>query len=345
MMYDLAESENEYELLKMQLDDYIINLEWSHNNKYLLAACSSGTLYSIDVENNYTSIKTKAHPNGLISMAISPNENIAITTGQDGFVKLWNIETGLLINEYKTNELWVEHAKWSPNGNYFAVSSADSVYVFNKEGNLIQEFDEHESTVSGIQWRKDSNFFATSCYGGVRLFEVEQNEPFEFLPWKNSMLSMSWSPDSKFICCGTQDSRVHFFELPHKPNSDFEMSGYRGKVKILEWTHDSNYFLTNCWDEIVIWKMSGSAPTGQEPITLMGHFGKITAAKFQQKSTFLASGDSLGLLLFYDVAIGSKFIFGLKIKNEISSLAWSKNDFYLAVGSTQGELIIMESPA
>jgi hypothetical protein len=64
------------------------------------------------------------------------------------------------------------------------------------------------------------------------------------------------------------------------------MNGYKGKVKILDWTNDSIYFLTNCWDELIVWKFAGVAPQGQTPLTLGGHLGKIMEAKFQNKSSF-----------------------------------------------------------
>ena len=72
---------------------------------------------------------------------------------------------------------------------------------------------------------------------------------------------------------------------------------------------------------------------------------KITQAKFQYKNSFLASGDELGFVLFYDVEIGEKFITGIKLKNAVSTISWSNDDTLLAVGTSHGQLILMESPA
>ena len=123
------------------------------------------------------------------------------------------------------------------------------------------------------------------------------------------------------------------------------MNGYKGKVKILDWTNDSIYFLTNCWDELIVWKFAGVAPQGQTPLTLGGHLGKIMEAKFQNKSSFLASGDDLGFVHFYDTAIGENLITGVKLKNKITKLCWSNDDKQLAIGTSHGEFVIMESPA
>jgi len=340
-----TESQNEYMIWETVLDDYVIGINWNYQSNLIAVLSSAGTFTILNHSIKAKQYEIIAHSKGAMRLGVSPTENKAVTTGQDGLSKLWNLETGDLIKENQMQALWVEHIAWSPNGNYFAIGAGNTIKVFNNEGTLIQEYNQHESTVSGIEWRSDSKAFATACYGGVRLFEIEQEKPFQFLEWKNSMLSLSWSLDDKFICCGTQDSRVHFFPIPYTQDSDFEMNGYKGKVKILEWSSDSKYFLTNCWDEIIVWEVSGVAPMGQQPITLSGHMGKVTTAQFQNNNTFLASGDEIGLLLFYDLEISKKFITGVKLKNEISTLAWSKDGNYLAVGTANGEVIIMDSPA
>ncbi|MFO0434083.1 MAG: WD40 repeat domain-containing protein, partial [Sphingobacteriaceae bacterium] len=248
------------------------------------------------------------------------------------------------ITEIKSKSQWVNFAEWSHDGNYFATAEGNTVRIFDSKGKQINCFSKHESTVSGIQWKKDTHQLATACYGGVRLYEVGNDKQVYFFEWKNSMLSLSWSPDGKFIGCGTQDSRVHFFPLPYAHGSDFEMNGYRGKVKTMDWTTDSNYFLTNCWNEIVVWKFAGKSPQGQTPIILDSHLEKITQATFQNKGSFLASGDELGFLMFYDVEIGEKAITGAKLKHAVSKLKWSNDNSLLAAGTANGELIIMESP-
>jgi hypothetical protein len=86
-------------------------------------------------------------------------------------------------------------------------------------------------------------------------------------------------------------------------------------------------------------------PRGQEPLTLGGHLGIIKQAKFQNKSSFLASGDDLGFVHFYDAAIGENLITGVKLKNKITKLCWSNNDKHLAIGKSHGEFANMESPA
>ncbi|MBA2613074.1 MAG: hypothetical protein H0U95_13980 [Bacteroidetes bacterium] len=341
----IAESQNEYKIWETLLDDYIIGIGWTNDNTLIAALTSAGNFAVLNHQLQTKQHDIKAHTNGAISLAVSPKENNAVTTGQDGFMRLWDIESGKLLKEVKMQTLWVEHATWSFDGKYFAVSAGNTLKVFNKEGILIFEYDKHESTVSGIEWRSDSMAFATACYGGVRLFEIDKQQPYKFLEWKNSMLSLSWSPDDQYIACGTQDSRVHFFPLPYTDGADFEMNGYKGKVKILNWTNDAKYFLTNCWDEIVVWKFAGKSPQGQSPITLNGHLSKITQAEFQNRNTFLASGDDSGMVLFFDVEIGDKFITGIKLQNPISKIEWSADDNLLAVGTAHGEIIIMESPA
>jgi WD40 repeat protein len=340
----LTKSKNEFEIWKTFLGDYIIGIEWNQTNEKLAVIDASGRV------NVYNSIDGNllssfiAHNKNAMSIRSSAKDDKFVTTGQDGFIRIWSFNSTKPIKEIKSNAQWVNFSEWSSDGKYFAVSEGNIMRVFTDTGLEVFSSIEHESTISGIQWGKNNKHIATSCYGGVRIFDVEAKICMQFLEWKNSMLSLSWSPDGLFIGCGTQDSRIHFFPLPYQYGSDFEMNGYKGKVKILDWTYDARYFLSNCWDDLVIWKFAGVAPQGQVPISCIGHLSKITSASFQNKSYCLVSGDEDGIILFHDPELGEKHIVGVKLMAEISSLKWSGNDLYLAAGTAMGELVIMESP-
>lgn len=340
----IANAPNEYEVWSDYLNDYVIDLAWSNDAKKIIAGTASGKVTLYDAETGKLLNEISAHQNGLMSIAVSPSKNIFVTTGQDATINMWNIDTLELLKNIASNSQWVNFVEWSKDGKYFASSEGKVVRVFNEAGDIINTFDQHESTVCGIQWKQDSYVFATACYGGVRLFEVGREKDINFFEWSNSMLSLSWSPDGKFIGCGTQDSRVHFFPVPYENGSDFEMSGYNGKVKLMDWTTDSKYFLTNCWNEIVIWKFAGKSPQGQVPISINTHVERITQVSFQKNSACIASGDEMGFVFFHDTEKPSIKNIGTCLSQEISKLCWSPDGLNLAASTADGKLVIMRTP-
>ncbi len=332
------------ELFTSLLDDYILNVCWSGDGKHLISGDSAGMVQVFDVFNREVVHEWQAH-DAMLCLAVSPQQSLVVSGGQDGRFKLWNLDTFSLLADHQANSAWVECAVWSPNGNYAVLGTGPRVALIDSNGKLIYQSEKHESTVSSICWHPNGLSFATACFGGVRIFGLTASEPLQNMPWKNSMLSMSWSPDGKFIGCGTQDSRIHFFPQPYEFGQDFEMSGYQGKVKILEWDARAEFLLTNCWSDIVVWRFAGQSPAGQIPWTIDEHEEKITAIRYQNQGSCFASADEGGGLRFFHAQAEDLLCYGAyRMRSCISCLAWSPDDLHLAIGTTDGEIVVIRAP-
>ena len=77
---------------------------------------------------------------------------------------------------------------------------------------------------------------------------------------------------------------------------------------------------------------------------LKAHLNKITSLKFQNKEKVLASGDNTGLVLMWYPTMSEEFIAGATLKSEVTKLSWSPDDSQLAVGTKDGEIVILEAP-
>lgn len=326
--------------IQIELDEYVTGICWL-NNKHLAASTAAGTLYFIDIEIEKVLHKIKAHK-GPIQSISSNLKNFVATGGQDGFFKIFEWGNITPICETKLYTDWIEKVAYSPNGEKLLVVAGNKFSLYQTNGELVYQSIEHESTISDICWKSDSQQFASACYSAVRFFDVEQANAQNTLEWKNSMISISWSPNANFLCSGTQDSRIHFWPLPYKKGSDFEMSGYRGKVRNLSWDSTSNYVASNCWNEVIVWPFhKNKPPLGKKPIMLAQSMERITTLKFQNNSTVLAVGDKVGTLVFYDPITGEEYLAAVQLNSEITHLEWAPNDNFLAVGTANGGLHII----
>lgn len=343
----MKSSTNQFQLdvYAIKFDDYIIDVAWSYDNKYICVALASGKISVAVVENKKTLYALVAHENGIISVAHSPIDPIFLTAGQDGFVKLWETTTGKLLITIIGGWQWVEHIQWSPDGAYFILGSGKHLKLFSKTGENVWSFVNPESTISALSWNKVNQNFAVGSYGNLKLFSIENNIPQEILPWKNSLISLAWSPDGNFVCAGTQDARIHFWPLPYIEETDCEMSGYAGKVKELSWNYNSGMLASNCGPEIIVWQIKDKkAPVGQKPIGLKGHPDRITTLEFSNKGDLLVSGDDKGLFLLWYPIKNNKVLTGAKLEGSITCQRWSPKDDYIAITTNLGELVLVDTP-
>lgn len=334
-------SNNELISLQIELDEYITAIAWL-NNKNLAVGTAAGTLYFLDIETEKVLHKIKAH-NGSVQSISTNSQNLIATGGQDGLAKIFEWGNTNPIAQLKMNAEWIEKVVYSPDGLWLLVVAGNQFSLSKADGSLVYKSIIHESTISDICWRADSQQFSSACYSAVRFFNVDSAIEIDTLLWKNSMLSISWSPNNKFLCSGTQDSRIHFWQLPYKKGNDFEMSGYRGKVRNLSWDSKSNFMASNCWNEVIVWPFhKGKAPKGKKPIMLSHSTERVTTLNFQNFSTVLAVGNKTGMLCFYDPTTGNDYLAAVQLNGEITSLNWAPNDTYLSVGTANGFLYIVK---
>lgn len=333
------EQENELEIWKASLDDYVIQTAWSANNRQLLAATASGRLFAFDAESGDPHFSEKLHQKSILAMAAHPQEAYLVATaGQDGHIVLFNSQSLRTINRIKGNAQWIEHVAWSPDGKYLAAAGGKEVMVMDQEGTLRGVFVHPQSSVSAILWKKDGSLLAIGGYGSVQLVNPKTRVTEEVLEWPNSLISLSWNRDGKYLAAGTQDCRIQFWKLPHIPGRELQMSGYATKIKSMSWSADNQLLATNCGIEIVLWGISGKGPEGTTPKILKQHNARITRVAYQHKALCLASADQSGMVVLWAPHSGSKPLANGTAKGEVSCLNWSPDDEKLAIG-TSGSML------
>jgi WD40 repeat protein len=323
-----------------QLNDYVTSLVWSQDATKLAFGLSEGEIGVIDVKQEIILCRWKTEDNGTLKVAFLNNKTL-LSAGQDGKIKIWNIENQQLIKEEKGGGMWVEHLAVNYKKNIFASASGKFVKVFDFEGNVIEQITQ-KSTISHIEWAKDGSQLAVIFYGGAIFYDFAKDWKEEML-YKSSFISGALSPNGKFLAAGTQDNKIHFWLLPYLPESDLEMAGYPLKVKTLSWSENSQYLATPSVDALIIWDTSSGSPQGKTPHQLPGHKGKVTQVAFQPNGFLLASTDESGKLLLWGYPLLLEPFFDRQMKTkEVTNLVWAEKEFWLAFSTAEGLVQYME---
>ena len=319
------------------IGDYVIDLAWSPDGKYIAAASVLGPVTIFDGRRQAVIHAFEGHEFGTMSIAWRPDSKALASAGQDGKIRLWDMTSGEATHSLDGGAAWVERLAWSGGERPMLASAAGrKLKLWSAVGDLVRECPDHQSTISDIQWKPSARQLASIAYGGVTLWDPQQSEAVRRLEWKGSSLVIAWSPDGKHIATGDQDSTVHFWIM--STGNDLEMSGYPTKVRELSWDAASRYLATGGGQEVTVWDCSGRGPAGTNPITLSGHQDFLSVVRFQHRGKLLASGGADGLVYIWQLQ-GSRrsvAVHEAALTAGVTSLVWAPNDQYIAVGDESG---------
>ena len=321
------------------VEDYAICGCWSNDGKILVVGDAIGGLCAFEGTSGILLWEQKNTHDGLLSMAIHPQQNILATGGQDGKLLFWNVKDGLLSQEIHLGKGWVENVSWSSDGQYLAVSIARRIHVLRVDGSELWKSADHPSTVSAIAW-SNNNELATACYGQVAFFDGSSGEISQTFEWKGSLVSMAISPDGNVVACGSQDNSVHFWR--RSTGEDSMMSGYPGKPSALAFDAEGKFLATGGSPSVTVWNFQGDGPEGTTPGKLEIHIQPITTLSFAPQGARLASGARDGAVIVWSLDnTGNGNINGAALVEEvISDLLWRPDGRALASLDAHGGVTV-----
>jgi WD40 repeat protein len=105
-------------------------------DQLLVSAAYDGTVRIWDARKGKLLRVIYAHAHTVTTMAGSPDERLIATGGDDGQLKVWNIDTGeLRFNEALSKP--ISAVTWSSGGTQLAASTLDKTVIFDRSGTAM----------------------------------------------------------------------------------------------------------------------------------------------------------------------------------------------------------------
>ena len=272
MATDLTRS-NEASAIYEGIEEFVPALRLADNGQSVVTADISGQITKRNVSNGEILYQFRVDPptDWRIGVAVSPdNQWLAVATGfknpeaERGEVTIHHLSTGALQHRFATREAHLHGLEFSPNGRWLAVSSKQTVFVFDWQGGELQRQLEGFTYIKQIQWSPSGEGFSvaeTSGYTSVfRLPDFGLRKTFiSDDGW--GTIALAYSPDGQVFATGggsravkiwaadTLELQQTFEECPDWISSvSFSADGRRllttgkdGKVRI--WHRDSGVCL------------------------------------------------------------------------------------------------------
>jgi WD40 repeat protein len=325
-----------------RLGEYILQIAVSNSLKRVACATVEGPIHVLDADTGLLRHVLTGHTTGTLCLAMHPSGKLLASSGQDGFIRIWDIVKGTQRHGMEAGHAWGAKVAWSRDGELLASAAGRSLRVWTSDGKLAQEYPGHSSTISDIEFLPKSKGLASCEYGAVHFWAHGKKDPQRSFQWKGSLLSLAISPDEKFVAAGGQDSTVHVWRV--NDGSDMQMSGYPCKVRELSWNRTGQWLATGGGPAPCIWDCSGKGPADSQPLQFKAHKKPVTALAFSPSTEILACVGQDGCLGFWRMRQESKPLAASAIEEGYSALTWSHDGGAVYTGSEQGRVARYAAP-
>ena len=337
-----------------QLDDYVIDLAWSHDGAHLAAASQAGPLHLFAGPTGENRRELPGHADGANCLAFAPLAGSAVLAsgGQDGAVKLWDAAAGQHLATAELGSAWVEHLAWrpsisassgsslsAPGAPLLAASAGRDLVFLRPDASIAHRFKPAPKTLSAIAWHPQGGALAAAYFGGVCLWDADDFRAQREYAYDSGIATLAWSPpDGRWLVSGNADPSVHLW-LPEE-DQEFHMSGYETKVRQISFDFTGTRLATTGGQDVCVWDCSGAGPEGREP-GMLPHDAPLVAVAFQNRHGLLASASRDGVLQLWSPERPQPLRATVKMPAPATRLVWSPDDKFLAVGSEKGVVYVL----
>jgi len=147
----------------MHHKDTINCLAFTPEGTHLFACSNDGSITAIRCGNwQLEKVWSTAHKGTAVNtLAIHPTGKLALSTGEDGVLRTWNLIKGRqayavnLVPKLKANAKWISIIKWSPSGEKYLLTVSGNIYIYSVETAGIDRELTFDSKVICVEFLKD----------------------------------------------------------------------------------------------------------------------------------------------------------------------------------------------
>lgn len=246
------------------------------------------------------------HEGPVFSAAFRRDARKVVSGGQDGTVRLWDVETGREIRrlEGHTGPVWA--VAYSPDGRLIASGSFDStVRIWDVvSGQEVRRYTGHTDYVRGVLFSTDTKL-VLSCGDDrtVQLWEIDSGETLRRMKGHGHyVFGMAVIPSSPLAASASLDRTIRIWDLPDGREIK-KLEGHTDTVLSVAATPDGRHLVSASTDKTLrLWDLE----TQQTVRLFKGHTGYINSVAVAPDGRRILSASQDRTLRLWDLATGTE---------------------------------------
>ncbi|MBS1809642.1 MAG: hypothetical protein JST84_15890 [Acidobacteria bacterium] len=274
------------------------------------------------------------HENGVISVAFIGDGKTLASSGWDGKIKLWDVQSGKELATFSGHTNEVRSVAISRDGKTLASGSSDhTVKLWDIQSRKeLATFSGHTNIVESVVFNAENKIIASSSWDHtIRLWDVQSGKELATLSGHTGpVYSVTFSGDGKLLASGSGDRTIKLWDVQSgKELTTFKIE-HQDTVFSVAFSADGKMLASGSGDSTVkLWDVRDK----RVKANLIGHHNSVASVIFSRDGKTLASSSWDGTIKLWDTQNGQALATFSGHSAEVRSVAISEDGKTMASGS------------